>query len=75
MKNRVGFRLNATEMISVLILMFCAGLFISGFAGNTGIIVAGIFIFSAGILLMKRRIKIPSKDKYRVFFIHFFTLL
>jgi hypothetical protein len=60
LKNKIGFRLDWLEMIMVLVITFFAGIIISGNMEDK-YIYSGLLILSAGIILIKKRIKIPMK--------------
>jgi hypothetical protein len=60
LKNKIGFRLDWLEMIMVLVISFFAGIIISGNMEDN-YIYSGLLILSVGIILIKKRIKIPMK--------------
>jgi len=60
LKNKIGFRLDWLEMIMVLVISFFAGIIISGNMEDK-YIYSGLLILSVGIILIKKRIKIPMK--------------
>ena len=65
MKNKTGFLLDFGEMILLLAIVFFSGcIFMSDIENN--LIILGLSLFSAGIIVIKKRIKMPSRDpKFR----------
>jgi len=62
MKYKIGFKLDWTEMIFILVMVFAAGMFFSSQMDDKYIFV-GLLIFGAGGILIKKRVKMPLKDK------------
>lgn len=60
MKYKTGFKLDWLEMLLVLLMFFLAGFFVSGDSENK-FLFAGMLILSSGILVIKKRVKIPVK--------------
>ena len=65
MKTKTGFLLDFGEMILLLAIVFFSGcIFMSDIENN--LIILGLSLFSAGIIVIKKRIKMPSRDpKFR----------
>jgi hypothetical protein len=62
MKYKIGFRLEWMEMIFVLIMVFSAGYFVAS-AMHDKLIYVGLLVVSAGIILIKKRVKLPIKER------------
>ena len=61
MKYKIGFRLDWTEMIFILVMVFAAGMFFSSQMDDKYIFV-GLLIIGAGGILIKKRVKMPLKN-------------
>ena len=61
MKQKIGFRLDWLEMIMVLVATFVGGMPVFSDMENK-FVITGFSILSAGIILMKKRIKMPVKN-------------
>jgi hypothetical protein len=59
MKTKIGFKLDWLELIFVLAQIFFAGIIIASDISDK-YIYSGLLIFGAGILIMKKKIKIHS---------------
>ena len=61
MKYKIGFRLDWLEMITALAAMFFGGMTVFSNMENK-FIYTGLSILSAGIIIMRKRVKIPIKN-------------
>jgi hypothetical protein len=61
MKNKTGFLLGFGEMILLLAIVFFSGSILMSEIENK-LIILGLALFSAGILVVKKRIKMPFRD-------------
>ncbi len=64
MKYKIGFRLDWLEMIFVFLSILLMGFFINSNIDDNYIYIGLLFI-SACLILVKRRVKIPLKDKLK----------
>lgn len=58
MKYKIGFQLGVLETVFILLEVFFAGLMCASSIKHKYIYV-GLLVLSAGLLLLKRRVKIP----------------
>ena len=61
MKYKIGFRLDWLEMIMVLAATFVGGIPVFSDMENK-FVITGFSVLSAGVILMKKRIKMPIKN-------------
>jgi hypothetical protein len=61
MKYRIGFKLDWLEMIFILVMIFFSGMLITSEIESKFVYV-GLLIFGAGILLIKKRVKLPMSQ-------------
>lgn len=62
MKTKIVFKIGILEILFLLIEVFFAGILINSTI-NDKFIYAGLLLVSAGILLLRKRVKIAVKDK------------
>ena len=58
MNYRIGFRFDWLELITFFIIIFFAGILVSG-NNEHKFLYTGLLLVSAGILIIKKKIKIP----------------
>lgn len=61
MKQKIGFRLDWLEMTMVLAATFIGGMAVSSDVASK-FVITGLTILIAGIMLMRKRIRIPIKN-------------
>ena len=61
MKHKIGFRLDLLEIVFILVMVFVAGMFVISQMDDKFIYV-GLLIIGAGVILIRKRVKIPLKD-------------
>jgi LPXTG-motif cell wall-anchored protein len=58
MKHKIGFQLDGLEMLLVLCITFFAGMVVAGTTENN-YLYTGMLLLSVGILIFKKKIRIP----------------
>tara|TARA_R110001606_G_scaffold23042_1_gene77999 strand:- start:6894 stop:7085 length:192 start_codon:yes stop_codon:yes gene_type:complete len=62
MKSKIVFKIDVLEMVFILISIFFSGIFFSS-DGESKFMSTGLLVFSSGILLLKKRVRVPSEKK------------